>query len=298
MSRYGTSVVNALRQALRPVSIAGLPPETLFDDLWAFLQTTSAGATALPADIDSLCRDGGAFGYDPTTSVGLVFGFKAGRIMVGNVVKSLAAGTLALAASNTNYVEVDGAGAGTVSANTTAFTSGRMPLYLVVTGVAAISTVTNAKVLLETPTPASIPGLLLSAAAATRTLSAQLGVISATTSFEIVSPGFAAVLAAAVLDNSVGFATDNTNYWSFFLTNAGPAGTGATAMLDTTALNTTQTTGGSALTAHVARPLVKNATAGNLVTAANDVVIFTVTKVGAPANLTAVNLRLDFAFTV
>ena len=298
MSRYGSSVVNAINQALRPVSVAGLAPQNLFDDIWAFLNTTSAGATALGADIDSICLGGGNIGYDSTTTVALTFGFKSGRLLVANVIKTIAAGTLALSASATNYVEVDGSGAGTVSSNTTAFTAGRAPLYIVVTGVSTISTVTNAKVLLETPTPAAIPGLMLSAAAATRSIMANLGAIAATATFELSSPGFASTLLAAVLNDSTAFATSNTNYWSFSLKNSGPSGAGTTDMLDTTAVNSTQVTGGSLIAAHVARVLTKNATPANLVTAANDVLLFTATMVGTPAPLALANLRLDFAFVV
>ena len=50
-------------------------------------------------------------------------------------------GTLTLAASNTNYVEVDGNG--NVTSNTTAFTSGRTRLYTVTTNTTSVTAYTD-----------------------------------------------------------------------------------------------------------------------------------------------------------
>lgn len=64
---------------------------------------------------------------------GLTFGYLAGRVRdaATSVVTDVARGTLALTDDATNYVEVDDTG--TVSANTTGFTAGDVPLYIVTT---------------------------------------------------------------------------------------------------------------------------------------------------------------------
>ena len=70
------------------------------------------------------------FANNPDTTTGLTWGYKAGAIRVDNVVTAVAASTIALTNTATNYIEVDSAG--TVSRNTTSFTSGKIPLYTVV----------------------------------------------------------------------------------------------------------------------------------------------------------------------
>src|SRR5574337_920082 len=75
------------------------------------------------------------------TTTGLTYGYQAGVIRQDNVVTAVAAGTVALTASSTNYVEINGTG--TVSSNTTGFTAGRYPLAQVVTGASSITTITD-----------------------------------------------------------------------------------------------------------------------------------------------------------
>src|SRR5882762_6464126 len=80
-----------------------------------------------------------------STTSGLTWGYYGGKYMAGGAspaITMLANGTIALTASNTNYVEFDPV-AGTVSANTTAFTAGRVPLYTVVTGASTITSYTD-----------------------------------------------------------------------------------------------------------------------------------------------------------
>lgn len=77
---------------------------------------------------------------------GLDFAYGAGRVRDDNTVTSVAAGTVTLTDATTNYVEVSSAG--TVSANTTGFTAGAIPLYTVVTAAGAISTVTDRRAFL------------------------------------------------------------------------------------------------------------------------------------------------------
>lgn len=81
------------------------------------------------------------FNENAATTTGLTFGYKAGLVRNDNVVTSVAAGTLTLAASATNYVQVTGAGA--VSSNTTGFTSGQIPLWTVTTNASAITGTTD-----------------------------------------------------------------------------------------------------------------------------------------------------------
>ncbi len=65
-------------------------------------------------------------------------------------------------------------------------------------------------------------------------------------------------------------AVDATNRVAFTITNLGQAGSGSAAMLDTGAVNSTHSTGGSAITANTRRSLVLHGTAGNLVVEAGD----------------------------
>ena len=73
---------------------------------------------------------------------GLNFKYKAGKVRNDSVITDTPAGQAALTDNATNYVEVNPAD-GTVSANTTGFTSGRIPLYQVATAGGAVTTVTD-----------------------------------------------------------------------------------------------------------------------------------------------------------
>ena len=78
---------------------------------------------------------------------GLDFAYGAGRVRNDNVITDTAAGTVVLTDEATNYIEVTTAGV--VSANTTAFTAGRIPLFTVVTAASAIGTVTDKRAFLS-----------------------------------------------------------------------------------------------------------------------------------------------------
>lgn len=73
---------------------------------------------------------------------GLYYAYKAGTIRNDNTVTEVVAGTILLTDAATNYVEVDPT-TGTVSKNTTAFTSGKLPMATAVTSGGAITTVTD-----------------------------------------------------------------------------------------------------------------------------------------------------------
>jgi hypothetical protein len=91
--------------------------------------------------IDPSTGDLTDFAQDTATTTGTTYGYKAGGIRSDAVPASVSAGTIALTVSATNYVEVSGAG--TVSANTTGFTPGRLAMAVVVTSSSAITSVTD-----------------------------------------------------------------------------------------------------------------------------------------------------------
>ena len=78
-----------------------------------------------------------AFALRVVGTAGLTWAFYGGRIPVAGVSTSVANGTIALAASVTNYLELTAAGV--VAVNSTAFTAGRLPLYTILTGAASIT---------------------------------------------------------------------------------------------------------------------------------------------------------------
>jgi len=81
------------------------------------------------------------FGRRASTSAGLTWGFYGGRMLVDGVLTAIANGTVALTLSTTNYVE--STRAGVVSANTTGFTAGSIPLYTIVAGATTVTSYTD-----------------------------------------------------------------------------------------------------------------------------------------------------------
>lgn len=98
--------------------------------VWAVVPAATIGSSTLTD-----------FANAAGTTTGLTYGYNAGTIRSDNATVAVAAGTLTLAASITNYIEVTGAGA--VSSNTTGFTSGRWPICTVATGASTITTITD-----------------------------------------------------------------------------------------------------------------------------------------------------------
>jgi len=76
-----------------------------------------------------------------STTTGLTWGYKGGLIRFDNTVTTVTAGTISLTDDDTNYVEINDSG--TVSRNTTGFTSGRIPLRQIVTSGGSQSTSTD-----------------------------------------------------------------------------------------------------------------------------------------------------------
>lgn len=289
MSHFNAAEQDAIRRANRPMEQDGLISMVdVLDELYDGIETLTAGSTALGADIDSLALGGGAFTVNADLTTGLTLALQGGRVSLGTTVLSVAPTTIALATSATNYVEVDSAGA--LHANTAAFTAGRCPLYVVVTGTGAITSWTSAKALLSL---ASISSVIRSEQVQVFTLIASGGAQS----FPIQSPGVTAKVAAAVLSVANAITQSDANYWTWSIVNLGPSGTGATAIDAATAASTTKATGGVSLGAGIGRSIALNATSANLNTAANDRLVLTLTPTGTPSPLIGGIVRIDFSLT-
>jgi hypothetical protein len=79
----------------------------------------------------------GLFGRHASACTDLTWGYYGGWMLVDGVLTEIANGTLALSASSTNYIEATRAGV--VSKNTTGFTAGSIPLYVIATGTSTVS---------------------------------------------------------------------------------------------------------------------------------------------------------------
>ena len=256
------------------------------------IEIGNVGITAVAYDVDALAKDGGHFAQDADTTTGLTFGYRAGRLYNGKAIVDVVAGTVALSASTTNYVECSRAGV--VSKNTVGFTSGAIPLYTIVTGATTITTVTNKKTLLSAVPNGGITGDMLSATNALRTNQVAIGTVNATTTTtrKLIAPCAGTITGLGFPVNTT-VATSDVNYWTLSAVNKGAAGTGTTAVLAATDANTTKTTGGSGFTNYVMRYLALHGTGANLVVAKGDVIILTFTKTAAAADLVEVDALLE-----
>jgi hypothetical protein len=81
------------------------------------------------------------WGIDPPNTAGLTLGLLEGCLNVAGTPTQIAATTVSLTGSATNYVEATTAGV--VSVNTSAFTGGRLRLYTVVCGSSTITSYTD-----------------------------------------------------------------------------------------------------------------------------------------------------------
>ena len=82
------------------------------------------------------------YGRRASTTTGLTWGYYGGYLSVSGTPTAIANGTIALTASNTNYIEAH-ATTGVVAKTTTSFTSGKIPLYVIVTGTATVTSYTD-----------------------------------------------------------------------------------------------------------------------------------------------------------
>lgn len=129
----------------------------------------------------------------------------------------------------------------------------------------------------------------LSATANSRAIIVPLGAVAATTSqVAFVAPTAGSLNAAKIVTKNAVVAND-TNYWTFVLTDKGAAGTGTDKIVE----KTTKAAGGSALVAYKALDL-GTLDATHKVLAAGDVVLFTATKSGDATALAEAALMLEF----
>ena len=87
----------------------------------------ASGTLARIADIPTAV---GSTDFDQDTLAGVTWNYKAGKIRNDNVITSVAAGSVTLTDNATNYVEVNSSGV--VSTNTSGFTSGSIPIRMIV----------------------------------------------------------------------------------------------------------------------------------------------------------------------
>lgn len=291
-----TAQLNALNSGNPAALAAGAGVGNLISELQTQVASGNLGIASDAWDVDSICEGGGHVAEDVDSHSGLTFGYFSGRILVpGTGVVAIAAGTIALSASSTNYVEASAAGV--VSKNTVGFTEGSVPLFTVVTGSSSITTVTQSKALLWCRPSGGLPGSVLSTAAKTKGRQVVAGTLSATGEVVIQCPSHAATISRIAIAVTTTLAANDTDYWTFSAVNKGAAGTGTTALLAASDANTTKATGGSGLTNYVARALSLSGTPANLVTAANDILAFTATKAASAANLVGLIVYVEFTFT-
>jgi len=88
------------------------------------------------------------FANNYVTTAALTFGYFGGYVVVDGVLTNISDGTLTLADNTTNYIETTRAGV--VSSNTTGFTVGRKPLFVVVTASSIITSILDQRVLTQT----------------------------------------------------------------------------------------------------------------------------------------------------
>lgn len=108
------------------------------------LDTVSQASNQREAQVNALmdaASPATVYGRRASQCAALTWGYYGGKVLVGGTVTSIANGALTLASSQTNYIEADAAGA--VSSNTSAFTAGRTPLYIAITGASTVTSYTD-----------------------------------------------------------------------------------------------------------------------------------------------------------
>lgn len=135
---------------------------------------------------------------------------------------------------------------------------------------------------------ANVTAPKLSGTANTRPVIIPLGAVSATTSqIAFVAP-CAGVINSVKLVNKNAVTADDTNYWTFTLTDKG-TGAGVGKIVE----KSTKSTGGSALAAYVALSL-GTPDATHKIMAIGDVVLFTATKTASATALAEAALLIEF----
>lgn len=115
--------------------------------------------TEIYADHKIVRELGKIFDENSATTTGTTWGYHGGNIRDDNTVTVIADGTTGLVDDATNYIEIDGAG--NVTDNTTGFTSGKIPIRLVVCADGEQSTSTDKRAfysITDTTTPVTKGG--------------------------------------------------------------------------------------------------------------------------------------------
>ncbi len=129
----------------------------------------------------------------------------------------------------------------------------------------------------------------------TNNIPMNLGTISATTTLRIVAimPRKGTITGVDLIVNTAITAND-TNYWTFALTNKSTDGSGSTVLLAATDANTTKATGGIGLAAYDTTALTLSSTTADLNFNAGDVITLTATKAASASNLVDLTVNLKF----
>jgi hypothetical protein len=106
------------------------------------------------------------FGRRASTTTGLTFGLYGGKILLDGVITAISNTTALLTANTTNYLEANPT-TGAITANTSGFTTGAIPLYQVVTGPSTITSYTDKRAFVV---PMASPSLSKSTTGGTTTL--------------------------------------------------------------------------------------------------------------------------------
>lgn len=236
----------------------------LLQDILDAQEKGAAGIVADARDVNGLAASTMVARVDKTVGPGssLTFAWAAFRFHNGKALVVVSAGSLALAASTTNYVEVDRAG--TVTSNTTGFTSGRFPLWQVTTGASTFSHDTGVLTRASTYVLIGLGGVdgsMGSTPMQTKEEGLQLGTIATAAGaneFTLTVPKTVAAgskLTNVRFVNKDALTASDANYVKFGVINK-QTGAGAQVLVDdTAAANSTKATGGTALAAYTGRDL-------------------------------------------
>lgn len=132
------------------------------------LSTSQAQAEVLANQVLDALSQSALFGRRASACSGLVWGYYGGALWVDGALTAIANGTVTLTNGATNYIEATFAGV--VSANTSGFTAGRIPLYEAVTASSAVSSWTDRRIP-NWPNPGAI-SVSIAGAAGDQTLTA------------------------------------------------------------------------------------------------------------------------------
>ena len=108
------------------------------------ISSSQSGKEVTSNALDDALSPASLFGRRASTTAALTWGYYGGPIYVDGVLTSIANGTVALSASNTNYVQ--STRAGVVSTNTAGFTAGQIPLYVIVAGASTVTSYTDYRI--------------------------------------------------------------------------------------------------------------------------------------------------------